>query len=144
MISLFQCRVMFGGAVIGGGEGRDEAVRGELPGDAGGPARDGGGDEDRGERRGVQADEMVSRANGVVEVGTQLRGLVYCSREGVAGLADPDSTPESSRTSGPAGGRRRIPHVSGGSLAWATLGRAGQDIDALLPALRPLIKGTTD
>jgi hypothetical protein len=31
MISLFQCRVMFGGAVIGGGEGRDEAAGESCP-----------------------------------------------------------------------------------------------------------------
>jgi hypothetical protein len=41
---------------------------------------------------------------------------------------------------------QRIPHVSGGSLAWAMLGRAraGQGIGALLPALRCPIEGTTD
>jgi hypothetical protein len=41
---------------------------------------------------------------------------------------------------------QRIPHVSGGSLAWAMLGRAGagQDIGALLPVMRCPIEGTTD
>src|SRR6185437_15441425 len=71
----------FGGAVVAG-QGADEAVASELLGDMSGPAREPGGNKDRRERRGIEADEVVGGAGGVVEVGVQPLGLVHGCSEG--------------------------------------------------------------
>ena len=57
-------------AVVGG-QGADEAVGRQLLGDVGGPAGESGGDEDRREGWRVEADQVVGRARGIVQVGVQ-------------------------------------------------------------------------